>query len=116
MTDPEEERNQSEIALACRDCRRFLEPLEAHLDGREFLVGVEPTVADCNAAYTLDWATRKINSTPRPTAELWWNGCTPARGAGADREGFAYLNAGETARGSPRYRTERPPMIENTSE
>lgn len=98
----EKERNQSEIALAYRDCRRFLEPLEAHLEGREFLVGDEPTAADFNAAYTLDWAdsTDQLDASPNCRAfveRMYARPAAPVRIA----EGFAYLNAGETA---PRYR------------
>lgn len=99
---PEEERNESEIALAYRDCRRFLEPLEAHLEGREFLVRDEPTVADFNAAYTLDWAGSEdlLDASPNCRAfveRMYARPDAPVRIA----EGFAYLNAGETA---PRYR------------
>lgn len=99
---PENERNQSEIALAYRDCRRFLEPLEAHLGDHEFLVGDEPTVADFNAAYTLDWADSadQLDASPNCRAfveRMYARPAAPVRIA----EGFAYLNAGETA---PRYR------------
>jgi glutathione S-transferase len=99
---PERERNQSEIALAYRDCRRFLEPLEAHLDGREFLVGDEPTIADFNAAFTLDWAGSddQLDASPNCRAfveRMYARPAAPVRIA----EGFAYLNAGETA---PRFR------------
>lgn len=99
---PENERNQSEIALAYRDCRRFLEPLEAHLEGREFVVGDEPTVADFNAAYTLDWAgsADQLDASPNCRAfveRMYARPAAPVRIA----EGFAFLNAGETA---PRHR------------
>lgn len=99
---PEKERNRSEIALAYRDCRRFLEPLEEHLDGREFLVGDEPTVADFNAAYTLDWAGSEdlLDASPNCRAfveRMYARHASPVRIA----EGFACLNAGKTA---PRYR------------
>lgn len=98
----EKERNQSEIALAYRDCRRLLEPLETHLDGHEFLVGDEPTVADFNAAYTLDWvgSEDQLDASPNCRAfveQMYARPAAPARIA----EGFAFLNAGETA---PRYR------------
>ncbi len=53
---PEAERIPGEIPLARRDCLRMLAPLEAHLEGRDHMVGSELTVADFNAAYTLDWA------------------------------------------------------------
>ena len=99
---PEKERSQSEIALAYRDCRRFLEPLEAHLDGRDFLVGNEPTIADFNAAYTLDWAGSEDQLEASPACRAFVERMY-ARPAAPVRisEGFAYLNAGKTA---PRYR------------
>ena len=53
---PEAERIPEEIPLARRDCLRMLAPLEAHLEGRDHMVGSGLTVADFNAAYTLDWA------------------------------------------------------------
>lgn len=53
---PEADRNQDEIALARRDCLTMLAPLEAHLAEHEHLVGTRLSVADFNAAYTLDWA------------------------------------------------------------
>jgi glutathione S-transferase len=53
---PEAERQPAEIPLARRDCRRMLAPLECHMEGRAFLVGSAPTVADFIAAFTLDWA------------------------------------------------------------
>ena len=101
---PEEERSQSEVALAYRDCRRFLKPLEAHLNGREFLVGNEPTVADINAAYTLDWADSEDQLEAAPNCRtfvqrMYARPAAPVRLA----EGFAYLDAGNTA---PRYRRE----------
>lgn len=52
----EAERLPAEVALATRDCKAMLAVLEAHMEGRAFLVGDGPTVADFNAAYTLDWA------------------------------------------------------------
>ena len=99
---PESERSPSEIALAYRDCRRFLEPLEAHLDGRDFLVGEEPTIADFNAAYTLDWAGSEDQLDASPACRTFVERMY-ARPAAPVRisEGFAYLNAGKTA---PRYR------------
>lgn len=53
---PEADRRPEEIDRAARDARRMLPVLEAHLEGRDHLVGSGLTVADFNAAYTLDWA------------------------------------------------------------
>ncbi len=51
-----EEKSDEEIALAKRDGRRMVAVLEQHMQGRRFIVGERATVADFNAAFTLDWA------------------------------------------------------------
>ncbi|ABF51740.1 glutathione S-transferase family protein [Sphingopyxis alaskensis] len=53
--DPEE-KSEAEIALAKRDAARMVAVLEQHMQGRDVLVGDALTVADFNAAFTLDWA------------------------------------------------------------
>ena len=52
----EHERLPQEVALATRDCKRMVAVLEQHMREREFVAGERLTVADFNAAYTLDWA------------------------------------------------------------
>ena len=52
----EDEKSEDEIALAKRDGRRMIAVLEQHMQGRDFIVGGAVTVADFNAAFTLDWA------------------------------------------------------------
>ncbi|WP_447929212.1 glutathione S-transferase family protein [Sphingopyxis fribergensis] len=52
----EDEKSAAEIALAKRDGRRMVAVLEQHMQGRDFIVGDRVTVADFNAAFTLDWA------------------------------------------------------------
>lgn len=52
----EDEKSEAEIALAKRDARRMIAVLEQHMQGRDFIVGAQATVADFNAAFTLDWA------------------------------------------------------------
>ena len=52
----EDEKSDDEIALAKRDGKRMVAVLEQHMAGREFVVGDRVTVADFNAAFTLDWA------------------------------------------------------------
>ena len=53
---PEHRRVAADIPNAENDCRQMLAVLERHMQGREFLVGDRLSVADFNAAYTLDWA------------------------------------------------------------
>ena len=53
---PKERRIPADIANATRDCKAMLAVLEKHMQGREYLVGDHLSVADFNAAYTLDWA------------------------------------------------------------
>ena len=53
---PEERRILADIENATRDCKEMLAVLEKHMQGREYLVGDRLSVADLNAAYTLDWA------------------------------------------------------------
>lgn len=51
-----EEQSATEAALAKRDAARMIPVLEQHMQGRDYLVGDALTVADFNAAFTLDWA------------------------------------------------------------
>ncbi len=51
-----DEKSDDEIALAKRDGKRMIAVLEQHMQGRDFVVGAQVTVADFNAAFTLDWA------------------------------------------------------------
>lgn len=51
-----DEKSTDEIALARRDGKRMIAVLEQHMQGRDFVVGSQLTVADFNAAFTLDWA------------------------------------------------------------
>lgn len=69
---PEAQRLPQDAALAERECRAMLDVLEAHMAGRTFLVGDRPSVADFNAAYTLDWANEAglLDGTPRLRAYL----------------------------------------------
>jgi len=53
---PQNERIPQELPLATRDCRNMVTVLERHMRGREFVAGDGVSVADFNAAYTLDWA------------------------------------------------------------
>ncbi len=46
----------AEVSLARRDFVAMAGVLESHMQGRQFVVGENFTVADIVAAYTLDWA------------------------------------------------------------
>ncbi len=56
MLYPEDKRLPAEIALAREDFAAVAQVLEAHMRGRNFLVGEAVTVGDFVLAYTLDWA------------------------------------------------------------
>ena len=53
---PETQRALDDVPLATRDCKRMVSVFEKHMQDREFVAGERLTVADFNAAYTLDWA------------------------------------------------------------
>ncbi len=52
----EEDRLPADVPLAKRDGEAMIAVLEDHMRDREFIVGDRLSVADFNAAYTLDWA------------------------------------------------------------
>ncbi|MGH8112337.1 MAG: glutathione S-transferase family protein [Rhodanobacteraceae bacterium] len=52
----EARRIPADIEMATGECKAMLAVLEKHMQGREYLVGDRLSVADLNAAYTLDWA------------------------------------------------------------
>lgn len=56
MIYPEERRVPDDVGNATRECRAMVAVLEKHMQGREYLVGNRLSVADFNAAYTIDWA------------------------------------------------------------
>ena len=53
---PEEKRLPQDIDLARQDGKAMVAVLERHMKERRFIVGDRLSVADFNAAYTLDWA------------------------------------------------------------
>jgi len=72
---PPEKRLAAEIPIARQDFLDMAAVLEKHMDGREFLVGRDVTVADFVAAYTLDMASvqekqRLLDDLPRLRAFL----------------------------------------------
>lgn len=52
----ESERLSADVPLAKRDAEAMIAVLEDHMKDRDFIVGDRLSVADLNAAYTLDWA------------------------------------------------------------
>ncbi|MGH8148124.1 MAG: glutathione S-transferase family protein, partial [Rhodanobacteraceae bacterium] len=56
MIYPEDKRMPADIEMAIGECKAMLAVLEKHMHGRKYLVGDRLSVADLNAAYTLDWA------------------------------------------------------------
>jgi glutathione S-transferase len=57
---PPEKRLAAEIPIARQDFLDMAAVMEKHMDGRQFLVGDNVTVADFVAAYTLDMATVQV--------------------------------------------------------
>lgn len=64
---PEEKRLPRDIELARQECLQMVEVLEQHMQDREFMVADRVSVADFNAAYTLDWASygNMLGNAPR---------------------------------------------------
>jgi glutathione S-transferase len=63
---PEEKRLPQDVDLAKEECLEMLGVLERHMQGRKYVVGDRLSVADFNAAYTLDWANEEklLDGTP----------------------------------------------------
>lgn len=64
---PQEKRIPQDVDLAREECVEMIAVLEGHMEGRKFIVGDSITVADFNAAYTMDWANEEnmLNDAPR---------------------------------------------------
>lgn len=64
---PEEKQLPQDVELARQECLEMVAVLEQHLANREFMVGDRLSVADFNAAYTLDWANEEkmLEDAPR---------------------------------------------------
>jgi len=54
---PEDRRLPGDVALAREEFGAMASVLDAHMQGRHYVVGERVTVADLVLAYTLDWAT-----------------------------------------------------------
>src|SRR5690554_5800866 len=64
---PEDQRIPRDVGLARSECLEMVAVLEAHMEGRDFILGDRISVVDFNAAYTLDWANEEgmLDSAPR---------------------------------------------------
>ena len=69
---PEDKRAPQDVEMAREECLDMLDVLERHMAEREFIVADRLTVADFNAAYTLDWANEEkmLESAPGLSAYL----------------------------------------------
>ncbi|MCC5882643.1 MAG: glutathione S-transferase family protein [Halomonas sp.] len=57
---PDEKRIPQDVDLARQECLEMVAVLERHMQERDFVVGDRLSVADFNAAYTLDWANEEV--------------------------------------------------------
>ncbi|UYG03387.1 glutathione S-transferase family protein [Halomonas sp. LR3S48] len=64
---PDEKRLPKDVDLARQECLEMVAVLEHHMQERECVVGDRLSVADFNAAYTLDWANEEemLGDAPR---------------------------------------------------
>lgn len=64
---PDEKRIPQDVDMARQECLEMLAVLEQHMKEREFVAGDRLSVADFNAAYTLDWANEEemLGDAPR---------------------------------------------------
>ncbi|SHK77694.1 glutathione S-transferase family protein [Halomonas caseinilytica] len=69
---PEDKRLPEDAALARQECVEMVAVLERHMADRDVMVGNRLSVADFNAAYTLDWANEEkmLDEAPRLRAYL----------------------------------------------
>lgn len=69
---PKDKQLPQDVELARQECVDMVAVLERHMEKREFIVGDHPSVADFNAAYTLDWANveKALVDAPRLRAYL----------------------------------------------
>lgn len=68
---PKDKRLPRDIDLARQECKEMVGVLERHMKDREFLVGDRLSVADFNAAYTLDWANEQKMLDDAPSLETF---------------------------------------------
>lgn len=93
-----EEQSEAEVVLAKRDAARMIAVLEQHMQGRNYLVGDALTVADFNAAFTLDWAREEALLDDAPALRAWLDAMYARPKAPVTiAEGFAALGIDEPA-------------------
>ncbi len=69
---PPEKRLPQDVELARQECLEMVAVLDRHMQDRAFIVADQVSVADFNAAYTLDWADEEqlLEDAPRLKAYL----------------------------------------------
>jgi glutathione S-transferase len=88
------DQSATEPELAKRDALRMIAVMEQHMQGRDYLVGDAPTVADFNAAFTLDWAREEALLDDAPALRAYLDGLyARPRAPVTIAEGFAALEA-----------------------
>lgn len=86
---PVPKRLPQDVELATAECVKMIAVLEKHMQAREYMVGERLSVADFNAAYTLDWANEKQMLADAPRLRefvkcMYARPTAPARIAAAD--------------------------------
>lgn len=89
---PEEDRVPADIENATRDCKKMVAVFETHMADRDYVAGDRLSVADFNAAYTLDWANeaKMLAEAPRLRAYVETMYARPAAPM-TIKQGFATL-------------------------
>jgi glutathione S-transferase len=67
----ESRRMPADVEMATGECKAMLAVLEKHMQGRGYFVGDRLSVADLNAAYTLDWAREAGMLDDAPALRAW---------------------------------------------
>ena len=90
---PEAERVPGDIKNATRDCKKMVAVFEQYMSGREVVAGDRISIADFNAAYTLDWANEAgmLSDAPKLRAYLATMYARPAAPM-TIKEGFAAIS------------------------
>ncbi len=90
------DQSTTEPELAKRDALRMIAVMEQHMQGRDYLVGDGLTVADFNAAFTLDWAREEALLDDAPALRAYLDALyARPRAPVTIAEGFAALGIAE---------------------